>query len=95
MLLPEPDGPTSAVEVPGRAVNEIPLSTGCPELYSKRTSRNSISPSTSGMGSCATSPASSVTSLRISRMRSSPANASVIWLPMLTTCIIGPTSMPR
>ncbi len=95
VLLPEPEGPTRAVEVPGLATNEMPLSTGFPVLYSKLTSRNSTCPSTAGSGWRAFSPSSSGTSLRISRMRSSPAKASVIWLPMLTICTTGPINMPR
>ncbi len=39
---PSPRSPTSAVEVPGRAANETPRSTGVPASYSNQTSRNSI-----------------------------------------------------
>ena len=93
--LPEPEEPTRAVTEPGSAVNDIPLSTGRSGWYSNQTSRNSTAPRISGSGSRSFSPASSGTSFQISRMRSRPANASVIWLPMLTIEIAGPTKRPR
>ena len=95
MLLPEPDEPTSAVDVPGGATKEMPWSTGTPGSYSNVTSRNSTRPSIGGRRSRSASPASSVSSLRISRMRSRPAKASVIWLPIETIWTTGPTSRPR
>ena len=95
MLLPEPDGPTRAVEVPGRAMKEIPCSTGAPGLYSKVTSRNSTSPRIGGRSARASSPESSAISLRISRILSRPAKASVIWLPIETIWTTGPTSIAR
>ena len=48
VLLPDPLDPTSAVVEPAGAVKLTRLSTGTPESYSKLTSSNVISPSTSG-----------------------------------------------
>ena len=95
VLLPAPEGPTSAVTVPGEAANEMPRSTGTSFSYSKETSSNSTRPSSRARGSRAASPASSESSSRSSRMRSSPANASVTWLPIDTIWMTGPTSRPR
>ncbi len=85
VLLPEPLDPTSAVVEPAGAVNETCFSTGTPALYSKLTSSNATSPRTSGSGCRVASSSSSVAILRISRMRSRPANASVICVPMLAS----------
>ena len=95
MLLPAPDGPTSAVTAPGAAANAISFRTGTPFSYSKDTSRNSTAPSMRESGSRLRSPASSASSPRSSRMRSRPAKASVTWLPIETIWITGPTSSPR
>lgn len=40
------------------------------------------------------SPSASVASDRSSRIRSNPAKASAIWVPMLAICTSGPTIMP-
>ena len=82
VLLPEPLEPTSAVVEPAGALKETFLSTCTPWLYSNHTFSNSISPSTSGNGARAASSSSSVGMSMISRMRSSPAKASVIWVPI-------------
>ena len=95
MLLPDPEGPTSAVEVPGAESKDTSLRTGTPSWYSNETSRNSTWPTIAGSGSLAASSWSSGVSSRISRIRSRPANASVIWLPIETTWMMGPTSSPR
>ncbi len=58
-------------------------------LYSNVTSRNATSPRTSGRGRRLASSSSSVAMRRISRMRSRPANASVICVPMLASWTIG------
>jgi hypothetical protein len=95
VLLPAPEGPTSAVEVPARASNDTFRRTATPFSYSKETSSNSTSPTMRGSGSSAASSSPSRFSSRISRMRSRPAKASVIWLPIETIWMTGPTSIPR
>ena len=82
VLFPDPLEPTSAVVAPAGAWKVTCFSTGTPGLYSKLTSSNRTSPRTSGRGSRSASSASSVVIDRISRMRSSPANASEIWVPI-------------
>ncbi len=82
VLFPAPLEPTSAVVEPAGATNEMSRSTGTPSTYSKSTWRNSIAPSSSGTRAFEASSASSVAMSRISRMRSSPANASEICVPM-------------
>ena len=94
MLFPEPDGPTSAVVVPAGAWKEIPLSTWVSGLYWNQTSSNTTSPRTSPIGRRRASSSSSVCTRRSSWMRSSPANASVIWVPMLEIWMSGETITP-
>ena len=89
VLLPEPLEPTSAVVVPSGAVKLTCLSTGTPSRYSNDTSSNAISPRSALMGSCSASCSSSVGVSMISRMRSSPANASVNCVPMFAICTTG------
>ena len=82
VLLPEPLDPTSAVVVPAGAWNETPLSTGTPALYSNSTCSNRTSPSSSGNEARDASSWSSVAICFNSRMRSRPANASLICVPI-------------
>ncbi len=82
VLFPEPLEPTSAVVVPAGARKETPRRTGAPSSYSKVTSSKAISPATSSRGARPSSPSSSVAIRLISRMRSRPAKASVICVPM-------------
>ena len=82
VLLPEPLEPTSAVVVPAGATSDTSWSTGTPASYSNETFSSRISPLTVASGSRVASSSSSVGIRRISRMRSSPANASVIWVPI-------------
>ena len=89
VLLPEPLEPTSAVVDPAGARNDTCFRTGVPAVYSKLTSSNSTSPRMSGIGASFASSSSSVAIRRISRMRSSPANASVICVPILASWMIG------
>ena len=89
VLLPEPLEPTRAVVVPAGASKETPLSTGRSSSYSKWTSRSTTRPRTSERGSSAPSWASSASSFVTSRMRSSPARASLIWVPMADIWMIG------
>jgi len=77
VLLPEPLDPTSAVVEPAGAVNVTFFSTGAPALYSNVTFSKAISPRMSGSGARSVSSWSSVAIWRISRIRSSPANASL------------------
>jgi hypothetical protein len=92
VLLPEPLDPTSAVVDPAGARKSMPFSTSCPGLYSNETFSNAISPCTSAQGSRSSSPASSVATRRISRMRSSPAKASLICVPIEAICTTGATT---
>jgi hypothetical protein len=94
VLLPEPLEPTSAVVVPGAAWNDTFLMTGMPSLYSNHTSSKRMSPRISPSDSLPASASSSVCMFMISRMRSRPANASVICVPMLAIEIIGAASSP-
>ena len=82
VLLPDPLDPTSAVVVPAAAWNETPRSTGWPALYSNHTSSNATSPVRRSTGARVASSSISVGMSRISRMRSRPANASVICVPI-------------
>ena len=94
VLLPEPLDPTSAVVVPGAAWNVTFFSTGTPGLYSNHTSSNGMSPRIAPSDGLPSSASSSVCMFMISRMRSRPANASVICVPMLAIEIIGAASRP-
>ena len=89
VLLPDPLDPTSAVVDPAGARNDTCLSTGTPGLYSNVTSSNTTSPCTSGSGARDSSSWSSVAILRISRMRSRPANASLNCVPIDASWITG------
>src|SRR5256884_2701342 len=73
VLLPAPEEPTRAVVEPAAARNEMRFRTSAPGTYSKLTFSKAMSPATSASGARAPSSASSVTSRRISRIRSSPA----------------------
>ena len=50
VLLPDPEGPTSAIDLPAGAMRLMFFSTGTPAVYSNQTSRNSTLPSMSGVG---------------------------------------------
>jgi len=94
VLLPAPEEPTSAVVEPAAARNEMCCSTSAPGTYSKLTFSKAMSPATSTSGARAPSSASSVTSRRISRIRSSPANASVICVPIEAMLMSGSATRP-
>jgi hypothetical protein len=94
VLFPEPLEPTSAVVVPAGAVKLTPVSTGTPGLYSKPTSSNRTSPSITPSGARAASSSSSVRIARISWMRSRPANASVICVPIEAIWTTGAATIP-
>ncbi len=89
VLLPEPLGPTSAVVVPAGASNVTSRRTGCSGSYSKLTFSNTMRPLTAPSGSSAASSSSSVATSRISRIRSSPAKASVICVPIAAISTTG------
>ena len=94
VLLPEPLEPTSAVVVPAGARKLTCFSTGTPGLYSKLTSSNTTSPSTSPSGALPLSSSSSVGIRISSRMRSRPANASLICVPIEAICTTGAAIRP-
>ena len=94
VLLPEPLDPTSAVVDPAGARKLTCLSTGTPGSYSNDTSSNTMSPRTGGNGSRRPSSASSVTIRLMSRIRSRPASASVICVPIAAICTRGAASRP-
>ena len=94
VLLPPPEAPTRAVVVPAGTWMLMFLSTGTPGLYSNQTPSKATSPRMSPTGTRVASSESSVASWRISRMRSSPAKASVIWVPMAAICTIGAAMRP-
>jgi len=89
VLFPAPEEPTSAVVEPAGAWKDTRFRTSLPGVYSKLTFSKAMSPRTPSSAARALSSASSVTRRRISRMRSSPANASVIWVPMDAMLISG------
>ena len=95
VLLPEPLDPTSAVVVPAGAWKLTCFSTGTPALYSKLTSSNTTSPSTIGERRPR---AVLVVFGRASRssswMRSRPANASLICVPIEAICTTGAAMSP-
>ena len=70
------------------------FTTSAPGTYSKVTLSKATSPATSASGARAPSSASSVTSRRISRIRSSPANASVICVPIDAMLMSGKATSP-
>ena len=95
VLLPEPEEPTSAVVEPAGGVErDAACSTGTPGLYSNETSSKAMSPRTSGSGALVASSSSSVARRRISRMRSRPAKASVICVPIDEICTSGAAIRP-
>ncbi len=94
VLLPEPLDPTSAVVDPAGASNATPLMTGTPSLYSNHTSSNVTRPCTSESARRSASSASSVAIFLISRMRSRPAKASVICVPIEAIEISGAATSP-
>ena len=93
-LLPEPLGPTSAVVEPAGAQKDTSLNTGTPGTYSKLTSRSSTLPSSASSVALPASVSSSVGVCMISRMRSSPANASLICVPIDAICTSGAAMSP-
>ena len=95
VLLPDPDGPTSATDWPAVAKRLISFRTGTPAVYSNETSRNSTLPSICSIGAFAGSAASSRASARISRIRSRPAKASESCVPIETIWTTGPTTSAR
>ena len=94
MLLPEPLEPTSAVVVPAGASNETSLSTGTPGLYSNQTFSAVTRPSIRPTGRRVSSSSSSVTCEVSSRMRSSPANASLTCVPIDAIWTSGAATSP-
>ena len=94
MLLPDPLDPTSAVVVPAGALNDTRFSTGTPASYSNETSSNAMSPRTVSSGCLVSSSSSSVAICLISRMRSSPAIASLSCVPIDDIWISGAASSP-
>ena len=94
VLLPEPLEPTSAVVVPAFARKVMSLSTGIPSRYSNQTCSNDTSPSVRASGWRVASSSSSVGVSKISRIRSRPAKASVICVPMLAICTTGNETRP-
>ena len=94
VLFPEPLDPTRAVVVPAFARKVMSLSTGMPSRYSNQTCSNATSPSMRASGWRVASSSSSVGVSKISRMRSSPAKASVICVPMLAICTTGNATRP-
>ena len=94
VLLPDPLEPTSAVVDPAGARNDTSFSTGTPGAYSNHTSSNATSPRTSASRAFDASSASSVGVCRISRMRSRPAKASVICVPIEAICTTGAAIRP-
>ena len=94
VLFPAPEEPTRAVVEPAGAWNDTCLSTSRSATYWKLTSSNRTSPTTSPMGGRAPSAASSVVRRRISRIRSRPANASVICVPIDAMLMSGSATRP-
>ena len=94
VLLPDPLDPTRAVVVPGGAVSDTSRSTGTPASYSNPTCSSRTSPPTVPTAARARSSSSSVAMLRISRIRSRPANASVICVPIDEIWMTGAISNP-
>ena len=94
VLFPEPLDPTRAVVVPAWARKLTCFSTGTPGLYSKLTSSNATSPAMAPSGARSRSSASSVGVCSSSRMRSRPANASLICVPIDAICTTGAAIRP-
>jgi hypothetical protein len=100
-IMDEADGVENMVfELPGDplrfagAWKDTPLRTGVSGLYSNHTSSKRTSPARSGMDARCSSSSSSVFTERSSWMRSSPANASVICVPMEEIWMRGATIAP-
>jgi hypothetical protein len=94
VLLPLPLEPTSAVVLPPAPRTPRPAAPAAPRRYSNQTSSNATSPRMSASGWRRASASSSVGSFMTSRMRSSPAIASEICVPMLAMLTTGAASMP-
>ena len=94
VLFPAPLEPTSAVVDPGGDWNDTLRRTGTSGTYSNETSSKTISPRTSVRVARPASSASSRATSRSSRMRSSPANASVICVPIDAMPTSGAATMP-
>ena len=94
VLLPDPLEPTSAVVLPAGASNEIPFSTGWPGLYSNHTLSKATVPTSGPTSARCASSCTSVDISSISRMRSRPANASVICVPIEAMPTSGAATMP-
>ena len=92
--LPEPEDPTRAVTLPGTDVKLTSSRTGFPGSYSKSTFSKLSSPFISGSIMVRSGSAYSSCSWNISRVRSSPATASVIWLPIFVICMTGAARKP-
>jgi hypothetical protein len=94
VLLPDPLDPTSAVVDPAGASNDTFFSTGTPGLYSKVTCSKPTSPRRCSSRSKPAVSSSSVSIARISRIRSRPAKASLICVPIDAIEIRGAATMP-
>ena len=96
VLLPDPLDPTSAVVVPaGAREADTCFSTGTPGLYSKLTSSNPTSPVDLLERRLACCPRRPRSSCCISSwMRSRPANASLICVPIDAICTTGAAMSP-
>ena len=96
VLLPDPLDPTSAVVEPaGEREATRRFSTGTPGVYSKPTSlERDVARERAGSRRFASSSWSSVAIDRISRMRSRPANASLICVPIDAICTSGAATSP-
>ena len=97
--LPEPELPTRATTVPGRDVEGDVASAPASSSACRRSSRSSKATLPSARGASSDRAASGRRPRRAwarsSAVRSSPAKASVIWVPMLAICTIGPTRKAR
>src|ERR1035441_9485267 len=93
--LPDPDGPTSAVTVPGCDSKLTSYSTGFPGSYEKLTCSKAMSPRIMPTGWVLFGSSFSGFSCSTSWVRSRPASASVNCVPMPTTWNMGATSMAR
>ena len=79
---------------PAGAVKVMPFRTGTPGLYSNQTWSNATSPLRSSIDALPASSASSAGVCLTSRIRSSPAKASVICVPIDAICTTGAAIMP-
>jgi len=94
VLFPDPLEPTSAVVEPAGAWNDTSRSTGTPGVYSNPTPSNVTSPRSASRGRRDSSSWSSVAIDRTSRIRSSPANASLTCVPIDAICTSGAATRP-